>query len=346
MAPVAPCSKSPGSGISPVAVSARLTKLSPSTTYHFRIAAVTEGETFSGGDQSFTTAAAGPQAPSVLTEAATGVGTTAATLNAKVDPNGQQVTACVLEYGTSRSLGSSAAANPNPARALSYVSVSATVTGLAEATTYYYRVSASNAIGTAHGEVERIVHDARSASDRGAPSRLRSVTDRSDAERDGQPAPASRSSNARSNTVARPPTKRPSRARRLPGEGHSAVARVGRDLGTAARARRITSGCVARNPHGTSTSADASFVTVAEPPVAVTESALAVGSGSATLTGARRARTARPSPPAASNTGPPRRASSKPRCRARRYRQTPKKARPCRPSSAGSPPQRPTTTGS
>ena len=50
---------------------------------------------------------------------------------------------------------------------------------------------------------------------------------------------------------------------------------VGRDRRIAARSRRTTSGSLARNSHGTSTSADASFVTAAEAPEAVTEAAVA-----------------------------------------------------------------------
>jgi hypothetical protein len=50
-----PCSSLPGSGTSPVAVSASITSLSPSTTYHFRIVATNVGGTSTGSDQSFAT---------------------------------------------------------------------------------------------------------------------------------------------------------------------------------------------------------------------------------------------------------------------------------------------------
>ena len=53
-------------------------------------------------------------------------------------------------------------ANPNPARAPRYVSVSATVTGLAEDTTYYYRVDGLQR-GRHHPRARTIVHDARSS---------------------------------------------------------------------------------------------------------------------------------------------------------------------------------------
>jgi hypothetical protein len=51
----APCTPSPGSGNSPVAVSAALESLGENTTYHFRTVATGPGGTSVGGDQTFTT---------------------------------------------------------------------------------------------------------------------------------------------------------------------------------------------------------------------------------------------------------------------------------------------------
>ncbi len=51
----ATCTPSPGSGTSPVAVSAALTGLTANTTYHFRISATNAGGTSKGSDQTFTT---------------------------------------------------------------------------------------------------------------------------------------------------------------------------------------------------------------------------------------------------------------------------------------------------
>jgi hypothetical protein len=52
----APCSPSPGSGESPVAVSASASGLTANTTYHFRISATSSEGTSHGSDQTFTTA--------------------------------------------------------------------------------------------------------------------------------------------------------------------------------------------------------------------------------------------------------------------------------------------------
>jgi hypothetical protein len=50
-----PCSKLPGAGVNPVAVSAQVTGLSRNTEYHFRIVATNGGGTGEGADQVFTT---------------------------------------------------------------------------------------------------------------------------------------------------------------------------------------------------------------------------------------------------------------------------------------------------
>ena len=81
----ATCTPSPGSGSSPVAVSAAITGLAANTTYHFRISATNPGGTSKGSDQTLTTL---PNAPTVSTGAATAVTQTSATLNATVNPNG------------------------------------------------------------------------------------------------------------------------------------------------------------------------------------------------------------------------------------------------------------------
>jgi phosphodiesterase/alkaline phosphatase D-like protein len=51
----AACVPAPGSGESPVAVSASITGLSANTTYHFRVVAKNLGGTSNGSDQTFTT---------------------------------------------------------------------------------------------------------------------------------------------------------------------------------------------------------------------------------------------------------------------------------------------------
>ncbi len=144
----ASCSSLPGSGTSPVAVSAALSGLAANTTYHFRISATNPGGTSKGSDETFKTP---PNPPAVETKPASSVTQTTATLNASVNPNGGEVTACEFEYGTTNSYGSSASCSSLPGAGTSPVAVSAALTGLTANTTYHFRISATSATGTSKG---------------------------------------------------------------------------------------------------------------------------------------------------------------------------------------------------
>jgi hypothetical protein len=94
-------------------------------------------------------AAQNPAPPTVVTGPATGVGQDAATVTGSVDPNGAATTWHV-EYGTTTAYGlttpeRSAGADTTP------VPVSEQLTGLTAATTYHFRVVATNAAGIAPG---------------------------------------------------------------------------------------------------------------------------------------------------------------------------------------------------
>ncbi len=90
-----PCTVSPGSGASPVAVSASVTGLIKDTTYHFRIVATNTGGTSPGADQTLETA---PGPPTVIAGAPSAIGQTSAVLNAEINPNGGVVTQCYFHY--------------------------------------------------------------------------------------------------------------------------------------------------------------------------------------------------------------------------------------------------------
>jgi phosphodiesterase/alkaline phosphatase D-like protein len=140
-----PCAPAPGAGTTPVAVSATVTSLEPNSTYHFRVTATNTGGTTSSTDTTLKTL---PNAPAVVAEAAFSVKQTEATLNAKVNPNGDNVTECVLEYGSTVSYGQSAPCAPAPGGGTTPVAVSATVTSLGPNSTYHFRVTATNTGGT------------------------------------------------------------------------------------------------------------------------------------------------------------------------------------------------------
>jgi IPT/TIG domain len=91
-----------------------------------------------------------PSAPAATTGAASGVTATAATLNATVNPEGQE-TACSFEYGTTEHYGASLPCTSAPGGGASPVPVSLALSGLARGTTYHDRVVASNATGTTDG---------------------------------------------------------------------------------------------------------------------------------------------------------------------------------------------------
>jgi len=146
---MAPCASLPGSGTSAVEVSASISGLAANTTYHFRIVATNGGGMSKGSDETFKTL---PNAPTVVTKAASSVTQTTATLNATVNPNGGEVSKCEFEYGETTSFGKTAPCVPAPGSGTTAVPVSASLTGLTANTTYHYKVVATNASGTSEGE--------------------------------------------------------------------------------------------------------------------------------------------------------------------------------------------------
>jgi hypothetical protein len=146
--PASPAST--GSGTSAVSEPQNVSGLSPGTTYHYRLTATNATGTANGADQTFTTPSAA-QAPAVVTNAASGVTSGAATLNGTVNPNGLAAT-YQYQFGTSTSYGTNVPASPASAGSgTAAVSEPQSVTGLQPSTTYHYRLTAANASGTANG---------------------------------------------------------------------------------------------------------------------------------------------------------------------------------------------------
>jgi hypothetical protein len=116
------------------------------TTALFGDAGATVGNTFAAGRVFVYTSL--PQAPRIVAAPASAVTPAAATLNAKVDPNGYKVKKCEFEYGTSLAYEHSIACATLPGAGESLVAVSAAISGLSEETTYHFRVVATSAEGT------------------------------------------------------------------------------------------------------------------------------------------------------------------------------------------------------
>jgi len=84
-------------------ISANISSLSASTTYHFRIVATNSAGTRYGADRTFTTlTATGP--PVVTTNLATNLTSSSAKLNGSLDPHGL-TTSVYFQYGTTNSYG-------------------------------------------------------------------------------------------------------------------------------------------------------------------------------------------------------------------------------------------------
>jgi hypothetical protein len=90
-----------------------------------------------------------------VTEPASNVTPTSATVNGTVNPAGLQVATCQFEYGTAEGVfPHSAPCSPAPGEGTAAVPVSAALSGLAPGTTYHYRLAATNANGTNNGSEE------------------------------------------------------------------------------------------------------------------------------------------------------------------------------------------------
>jgi phosphodiesterase/alkaline phosphatase D-like protein len=142
--------QSPLSGAANMAVSVTLASLIPSTTYYFRAVGQNISGTTYGTNKTFTTAPADPDAPTAVTNAATGVGTAGATLNGTVNSMNQS-TIVTFEYGLTTAYGTTVPADQSPVTSEFLETLSKTLTGLTGNTTYHYRVVAQNAYGTAYG---------------------------------------------------------------------------------------------------------------------------------------------------------------------------------------------------
>ena len=139
-----PASQSPLSGDSNGNVTVALTALNPGKLYHFRVKAENSlGITYSN-DMTFTTLG---QVPSVTTLDANAISVSTATLNGSVNPN-YLPTTISFEWGIDNSYGNRLIPTQNSLDGSTPVNVFVVLSGLTEGTKYYYRITATNELGT------------------------------------------------------------------------------------------------------------------------------------------------------------------------------------------------------
>jgi NHL repeat len=140
----APCEQAPGSGTSPVPVSAEVTGLTAQTNYHYRLVAAHSQGPRAGEDHEFTTL---PAVENLLTEAAIGVTGTTATLQGSFE--NESGTSYQFEFNT---IGSPPTTTmPENAGSASLEHVSTELTGLTPNAIYLYHIVAKNAFGQTIG---------------------------------------------------------------------------------------------------------------------------------------------------------------------------------------------------
>ena len=136
------------SGSSATAFNAALSGLLPLTTYNYRARIVTAGSvTAYGVNMTFTTP--GPP-PTVVTNAATSITTTGATLNGTVNANGASTTV-TFEYGLTTAYGSTIAGVPGTVTGNTVTAVTGALTGLLSNTLYHFRIKGVSSGGTTNG---------------------------------------------------------------------------------------------------------------------------------------------------------------------------------------------------
>ncbi len=124
-----------------------LTGLLPLTTYHFRAVGTIGLFKFYGADLTFTTLAS---PPTVVTQSASSVDISSATLNGTVKANNNSSTV-TFEYGLTNAYGTTVNATPATVTGNAVTPVSANLVGLALTSIYHFRVVAVNAGGTSYG---------------------------------------------------------------------------------------------------------------------------------------------------------------------------------------------------
>jgi hypothetical protein len=133
-----------GSGI----FSTTLSGLSGAQIYYYNAYATNTLGTVYGTVNNFTTVT--PTVTTAVTNAASGIGITGATLNGAINANNHSAVV-TFQYGLTTSYGTTVTADQSPVTGSAGTSVSKTISGLASSTLYHYKVVAVNTDGTTSG---------------------------------------------------------------------------------------------------------------------------------------------------------------------------------------------------
>ncbi|MGN6373905.1 MAG: hypothetical protein ACTHM1_13105 [Solirubrobacteraceae bacterium] len=139
-----------GSGASPVAVRARIGGLQQGKTYHYRLVAANANNVNALLDEPSTGQSLVFGPPAVDSGSALGVSVDAATLQGEVNPTGAE-TRVRIEYGDEAGVYTHSTPEVSVGAGDGDRTVSVQIAGLAPLTTYHYRVTAQNALGTVQG---------------------------------------------------------------------------------------------------------------------------------------------------------------------------------------------------
>lgn len=148
------CNPNPGSGTSPVAVSAEVSGLAPGVEYHFRLVASNANGAHSGEDATLTT----QPKPSIDAVAVANHTASSVELKATVNPKGLEAN-CLIDYGSTASYGSSVPCEPATFNGTSAVDIEGHVEGLDPNVTYHWRVVVSSEAGAAIGIDHTFIYD-------------------------------------------------------------------------------------------------------------------------------------------------------------------------------------------
>jgi uncharacterized protein (TIGR02145 family) len=121
--------------------------LTAGSTYHVRAYATNSVGTAYGADMSFATLG---QVPEAITQPATNISATDATLNGTVNANYLSTTV-TFEYGTTSNYGQTGTATQSPVTGNAITNVTADLTNLTVGTIYHFRVKTVNSLGTTYG---------------------------------------------------------------------------------------------------------------------------------------------------------------------------------------------------